>query len=90
MYLFLAFGACRAWVSLVRRLLQAFLSALVQLYLLALWVRQKFRVRHISGGWWRRAGLRALLDIGYPAALEQGLSIRLLYLSDANWQCLRH
>ena len=44
--------------------------------LLGLWVRQKFRVRHISGGWWRRARLRALLDIGYPAALEQGLSIR--------------
>ena len=26
--------------------------------LLALWVRQKFRVRHISGGWWRRARLQ--------------------------------
>jgi putative MATE family efflux protein len=41
--------------------------------LLVLWVRQKFRVRHVSGGWWRRARLRALLDIGYPAALEQGV-----------------
>ena len=41
--------------------------------LLILWVRQKFRVRHVSGGWWRRARLRALLDIGYPAALEQGV-----------------
>ena len=41
--------------------------------LLVLWVRQKFRVRHVSSGWWRRARLRALLDIGYPAALEQGV-----------------
>ena len=41
--------------------------------LLILWIRQKFRVRHVSGGWWRRARLRALLDIGYPAALEQGV-----------------
>jgi Na+-driven multidrug efflux pump len=41
--------------------------------LLVLWVRQKFRVRHVAGGWWRRARLRALLDIGYPAALEQGV-----------------
>lgn len=41
--------------------------------LLVLWVRQKFRVRHVTSGWWRRARLRALLDIGYPAALEQGV-----------------
>lgn len=43
------------------------------LILLTLWVRQKFRVRHITGGWWRRARLRQLVDIGYPAALEQGV-----------------
>lgn len=43
------------------------------LVLMVLWVRQKFRVRHVTGGWWRRARLRQLLDIGYPAALEQGV-----------------
>ena len=41
------------------------------LLLLTLWLKQKFRVRHVAGGWWRRARLRRLLDIGYPAALEQ-------------------
>ncbi|MDH3644340.1 MAG: MATE family efflux transporter, partial [Gammaproteobacteria bacterium] len=39
--------------------------------LLGLWVKQKFRVKHVSGGWWRKERLRRLLDIGYPAALEQ-------------------
>ncbi len=39
--------------------------------LLALWLAQKFRVRHVAGGWWRRKRLRRLLDVGYPAALEQ-------------------
>lgn len=39
--------------------------------LLLLWLNQKFRVRHVGGGWWRRARLRRLLDIGYPAAAEQ-------------------
>ncbi|MEM9620876.1 MAG: MATE family efflux transporter [Pseudomonadota bacterium] len=41
--------------------------------LLVMWIRQKFRVKHVRGGWWRRARLRRLLDIGYPAALEQGV-----------------
>ena len=41
--------------------------------LLMLWIKQKFRVKHVRGGWWRRARIRALLDIGYPAALEQGV-----------------
>ena len=41
--------------------------------MMVLWVRQKFRVRHMKGGWWRRERLRRLLDIGYPAALEQGV-----------------
>ena len=39
--------------------------------LLGLWMRQKFRVKHVGGGWWRVARLRRLLDIGYPAAVEQ-------------------
>ncbi len=39
--------------------------------LLGLWTRQKFRVKHIRGGWWRRERLARLLDIGYPAAVEQ-------------------
>ncbi len=43
------------------------------LVLVVLWVKQKFRVKHVGGGWWRRARLRRLLDIGYPAALEQGV-----------------
>ena len=41
--------------------------------LVVLWMKQKFRVRHVSGGWWRKARLRRLLDIGYPAALEQAV-----------------
>jgi len=39
--------------------------------LLGFWVKNKFRVKHARGGWWRRARLRRLLDIGYPAAVEQ-------------------
>ena len=41
--------------------------------LLVLWIKQKFRVRHVGGGWWRRERLKRLLDIGYPAAVEQGV-----------------
>ncbi len=41
--------------------------------LLVLWVRNKFRVKHVTGGWWRRHRLKQLLDIGYPAAVEQGV-----------------
>lgn len=41
--------------------------------LLVMWIRQKFRVKHVGGGWWRRERLRALLNIGFPAALEQGV-----------------
>src|SRR5690606_34305503 len=43
------------------------------LVLLGLWVRNKFRVKHVGGGWWRRRRLKQLLDIGYPAAAEQGV-----------------
>ena len=41
--------------------------------LLVMWVKQKFRITHTRGGWWRRARLKSLLDIGYPAAVEQGV-----------------
>lgn len=43
------------------------------LVLIVLWVRNKFRVKHVGGGWWRRRRLKQLLDIGYPAAVEQGV-----------------
>ena len=36
-----------------------------------LWMRQRFQLKYVRGGWWRRSRLRALLDIGYPAAVEQ-------------------
>lgn len=39
--------------------------------LLGLWLMQRFRLRHVGGGWWRRERLRRLLNIGYPAAVEQ-------------------
>ncbi len=39
--------------------------------LLGFWWLQKFRVRHVRGGWWRRERLSRLLHIGYPAAVEQ-------------------
>ncbi len=41
------------------------------LVLLGLWVKNKFRVKHARHGWWRRERLKQLLDIGYPAAMEQ-------------------
>lgn len=41
--------------------------------LMGLWMRNKFRVKHVGGGWWRRERLKQLLDIGYPAAVEQGV-----------------
>ncbi len=41
--------------------------------LVFMWVRQRFRIKHIGGGWWRKERLQRLLDIGYPAALEQGV-----------------
>ncbi|MGD8829546.1 MAG: MATE family efflux transporter [Pseudomonadales bacterium] len=43
------------------------------LVLVGLWIQQKFRVKHVGGGWWRRDRLKRLLDIGYPAAVEQGV-----------------
>lgn len=41
------------------------------LVLLALWLKQRFRVKYVSSGWWNRERTRRLLDIGYPAAVEQ-------------------
>lgn len=46
------------------------IGSLVQMIL---WIKQKFRVRHVVSGWWRKKRLMQLLDIGYPAALEQGV-----------------
>ena len=43
------------------------------LFMLIMWLRQRFRVRYINHGWWRRERLARLLEIGYPAALEQGV-----------------
>lgn len=43
------------------------------LMLIGLWTKQKFRVKHVASGWWRRARLKRLLDIGYPAAMEQAV-----------------
>lgn len=41
--------------------------------LMTMWIKQRFRVKHVASGWWRKARLKKLLDIGYPAALEQGV-----------------
>ena len=43
------------------------------LFMLIMWLRQRFRVRYINHGWWRRERLARLLEIGNPAALEQGV-----------------
>jgi len=39
--------------------------------LLALWWNQKLAIHRVRGGWWRRERIGRLLDIGYPAGLEQ-------------------
>lgn len=41
--------------------------------MLALWLMQKFRVKHVSGGWWRKERLKLLLGIGYPTVVEQAV-----------------
>lgn len=38
--------------------------------MLVLWLKQGFRVKYVSNGWFRRERFRRLLDIGYPAGLE--------------------
>lgn len=39
--------------------------------LVTLWVKQRLKVRHVSGGWARRERYARLINISYPAALEQ-------------------
>ncbi|MEM7216893.1 MAG: MATE family efflux transporter [Pseudomonadota bacterium] len=39
--------------------------------MLWLWIAQRFELKYVAQGWWRRARVRALLDVGYPAAIEQ-------------------
>jgi putative MATE family efflux protein len=39
--------------------------------LVGLWWNQKLMIRHIRGGWFRMERLKRLLDIGYPAGVEQ-------------------
>jgi putative MATE family efflux protein len=39
--------------------------------LLGLWWKQKLKVRYVREGWLKRERLRRLLDIGYPAGVEQ-------------------
>jgi putative MATE family efflux protein len=41
------------------------------LVLALLWAKQRFRIKFVASGWWNRARTRRLLDIGYPAAVEQ-------------------
>lgn len=41
--------------------------------MLVMWLKQKFRVKHVSSGWWRRERLRQLLHIGYPTVMEQAV-----------------
>lgn len=39
--------------------------------LMSLWWNQKLAIRRVSGGWWRRERIKRLMEIGYPAGLEQ-------------------
>ena len=39
--------------------------------LLVLWLGQRFKLKHARGGWWRRKRIKRLVDIGFPAGLEQ-------------------
>jgi len=41
--------------------------------MLIMWLKQKFRVKHVSGGWWRKERLKLLIGIGFPTVLEQGV-----------------
>ena len=52
------------------------------LVLMTLWVRQKFRVRHVAGGWWRRARLRQLVDIVIRRPGAGCISAGFLYFFD--------
>jgi len=39
--------------------------------LLGLWMTQRFELKYSKGGWWRRERLKRLLEIGFPAGVEQ-------------------
>lgn len=39
--------------------------------LLGLWMTQRFDLKYSKGGWWRRERLKRLLEIGFPAGVEQ-------------------
>lgn len=41
------------------------------LLLLGLWMTQRFKLKYSKGGWWRRERLKRLLEIGFPAGVEQ-------------------
>ena len=43
------------------------------LFMLVMWLRQRFKIKYVVNKWWRRDRLMRLLHIGYPAALEQGV-----------------
>ncbi len=45
--------------------------ALGGVILVGMWWNQKLMIRHIRGGWFRMERLKRLLDIGYPAGIEQ-------------------
>ena len=40
------------------------------LVMLVMWIKQAFRLRYVSNGWYRRERFARLLQIGYPAGLE--------------------
>lgn len=39
--------------------------------LLVLWMGQRFKLKYSKGGWWRKERLKRLLEIGFPAGVEQ-------------------
>ncbi len=39
--------------------------------MMALWMNQRFKLRYLVGGWFRKERFRRLFDIGYPAGMEQ-------------------
>ncbi len=45
--------------------------AIGAIILVGMWWNQRLLIRHIRGGWFRAERLKRLLDIGYPAGIEQ-------------------
>ena len=68
---FLELGVSREWRLPSVAVAAGIAFSISSVVLLVMWVKQKFRITHTRGGWWRRARLKSLLDIGYPAAVEQ-------------------